>query len=190
MFNGEFDFHRIGKFFCLFIFRARKRLYHIKAPKHQKYTLTVSNIYKPSNYPERLCRIVFLVWEIFREVCSLLIRTSFSFYAQTTWEEPMLYLNGRRRIPKQTLYLKKTSILICLSPQIRHYLKGFFYNMHILVCVNMKFKYFIYLYIKDLFQQWVFCFIFLCSQLFSMKTLFPNIIARTSCYFLFLASIY
>lgn len=126
MINGEFDFHRIGKFFCLFIFRERKRLYHIKTPKHQKYTVTVSNIYKPSNYPERFCRIVFLVWEIFREVCSLLIRTSFSFYAQTTWEEPMLYLNGRRRIPKQTLYLKKTSILICLSPQIRHYLKGFF----------------------------------------------------------------
>lgn len=127
MINGEFDFHRIGKFFCLFIFRERKRLYHIKAPKHQKYTLTVSNKYKPSNYPERFCRIVFLVWEIFREVCSLLIRTSFSFYAQTTWEEPMLYLNGRRRIPKQTLYLKKTSILICLSPYIRHYLKGFLY---------------------------------------------------------------
>lgn len=29
--------------------------------------------------------------------------------------------------------------------------EGFFYNMYILVCVNMKFKYFIYLYIKDLF---------------------------------------
>lgn len=28
--------------------------------------------------------------------------------------------------------------------------EGFFY-MYILVCVNMKFKYFIYLYIKDLF---------------------------------------